>query len=281
MTHSLSAKRFYISADIEGIAGVASRDNLAPGRFEYEQARDWMTDAVLAACETLSEFGATEVVVSDSHGNGQNIRYERMPEYARLVRSWPRPLGMMQGIESGRYDGALLIGYHAGAGNIGGTLSHTVSGHFFQEIRLNGVPASEALISAAIAGHHGVPVLLVAGDDVAVAETSALLPGIATACLKSSHGFLSTNTLSPRAADRALREGVEAAIGKVGTIEPHVVSGPIDLELRLRSRFMAEWLSYLQGVERIDVFTIRHACPDIVAVSRFLQFLTSAKEALA
>ena len=126
-----------------------------------------------------------------------------------------------------------------------------------------------------------MPVLLVAGDDVAVAETSALLPGIAMACLKSSYGFQSTNTLSPRAADRALREGVEVAVGKVGTIEPHVVPGPIDLELRLRSRLMVEWLSYLQGVERTDAFTIRHACPDIVAVSRFLQFLTSAKDALA
>jgi D-amino peptidase len=31
--------RIYISADIEGIPGVVSRENLMPGRFEYEQAR--------------------------------------------------------------------------------------------------------------------------------------------------------------------------------------------------------------------------------------------------
>lgn len=274
-------KRFYISADIEGIAGVASRANLMPGQFEYEQARDWMTDAVLAACETLVELGAGEIVVSDSHGNGQNIRYERMPEYVRLVRSWPRPLGMMQGIESGRYEGALLIGYHAGAHNIGGALAHTVSGHLFQEVRLNGTVVSEAAISAAIAGHYGVPVLLIAGDDVAVSETTALLPGIATACVKTSQGFLSTSTLSPVAADKVLRDGVRDAVGLAGAIQPYAVSGPIALELRLRSRFMAEWLSYLPGIDRIDAFTIRHVGADIVAVSRFLQFLTSAREAVA
>jgi D-amino peptidase len=83
--------RIYISADIEGVAGVVSRDNLMPGRFEYEQARDWMTDAVLAAGETVRELGATEVVVSDSHGNGQNIRFERMPSYVQLVRSGRAP----------------------------------------------------------------------------------------------------------------------------------------------------------------------------------------------
>lgn len=273
--------RFYISADIEGIAGVASRENLAPGRFEYEQARDWMTDAVIASCETLRELGAAEVVVSDSHGNGQNIRFERMPAYVRLIRSWPRPLGMMQGIEAGRYDGALLVGYHAGSANIAGTLSHSMSGEFFHEIRLNGAPASEAVISAALAGHFGVPVILIAGDDVAVEETRAKLGDITTASLKTSLGFLSTNTLSPAAADEVLRGAIRTAHERLGGFRPYVLAGKIVVEIRLRNRFMAEWLSYLADVERLDAFTIGMTCKDIVAVSRFLQFVTSARTALA
>jgi D-amino peptidase len=272
--------RIYISADIEGIAGVVSRDNLMPGRFEYEQARDWMTDAVLAACETVHELGAAEVVVSDSHGNGQNIRFERMPSYVQLVRSWPRPLGMMQGIEVGDYAGTLLIGYHAGATNMGGTLSHTISGEFFHEIRLNGVTASEAGISAAIAGHFGVPVLMIAGDDVAVAETRALLGDIASAQLKTSLGFLSAMMLSPEAADARLREAVREAIGRIGTISPYVFAPPVALEIRLRTRFMAEWLGYIDEVEQLDAFTIRYPARDMVAASRFLQFITSARGAL-
>jgi len=272
--------RFYISADIEGLAGVVSRENLSPGRFEYEQARDWMTAAVLTACETLRELGAEEVVVSDSHGNGQNIRFEKMPAYVQLVRSWPRPLGMMQGVEVGDYAGALLIGYHAGATNVGGNLSHTMSGEFFHEIRLNGVAASEAVISAAIAGHFDVPILLVAGDDVVIEETRATLGDIATAQLKTSIGFLSARMLSPKAADDHLREGVREAFARKGRLQPYRVPAPVALDIRLRTRFMAEWLSYIDAIEQLDAFTVRFNAKDMVSASRFLQFLTSARAAL-
>ncbi len=272
--------RLYISADIEGIAGVVSRENLAPGRFEYEPARDWMTEAVLAACEEAKSLGAEEVVVSDSHGGGQNIRYEKMPSYVQLVRSWPRPLGMMQGVDVGDYAGALLIGYHAGASNLGGTLAHTVSGEFFHEIRLNGLVVSEAAISAAIAGHYGVPVLMIAGDDVAVKETQDLLGEMASATLKTSLGFLSALNPSPDIANQRLREGVRKAVSLIGKREPFAVAAPVRLEIRLRTRFMAEWLSYIEEVEQLDAFTIAYHAKDMVAVSRFLQFLTSARTAL-
>jgi D-amino peptidase len=272
--------RLYISADIEGIAGVVSRDNLSPGRFEYEAARDWMTQAVVSACEAAHELGAQEIVVSDSHGTGQNIRYERMPAYVQLVRSWPRPLGMMQGVEVGAYDGALLIGYHAGGANPRGTLSHTISGEFFHEVRLNGQVMSEAGLSAAIAGHFGVPVLLVAGDDVVVKESCDLLGDIATACLKFSQGWLSARNLSPAHADAALKAGVEDAVGRIGRTRPYVVDGPFTLEIRLRNRFMAEWLGYLEGIEQLDAYTVRYCTAEIISVSRFLMFLTSTRKVL-
>lgn len=273
--------RIYISADIEGMPGVVSRDHLMPGRFEYENARDAMTAAVVAACETLRELGAEEIVVSDSHGNGQNIRYERMPSYVQLVRSWPRPLGMMAGIDHGHYDGALLIGYHAGGSNPKGTLSHTLSGEFFHEVRLNGRVASEAVISAAIASHFGVPVLLVAGDDVAVQESVERLGEVATATLKTSLGWLSAMVLPPAEAEARLRSGVRDAIGRIGRLPPQQPETPCVLEIRLRTRFVAEWLSYLEGIELLDAYTVRYRGADIVAVSRFLTFLGSARAAVA
>lgn len=272
--------RIYISADIEGIAGVVSRDNLSPGRFEYEPARDWMTEAVLSACSALRELGVDEVVVSDSHGTGQNIRYERMPKYVQLARSWPRPLGMMQGIEIGDYAGAMLIGYHAGATNIRGTLAHTINSEFIQEIRLNGATVSEAAISAAIAGHFGVPVLMAAGDDVFIEETQALLGPMATACLKTSTGFLSALTLSLEEADHRLRTGVKDAVARIGQIKPRTLCGPVQLDIRLRNRFMAEWLGYLSEVERLDAYTIRHTSIDIIGTSKFLEFVGSARSAV-
>lgn len=273
--------RLYVSADMEGLAGVVSRDNLMPGRFEYEAARDWVTDAVVSVCEAARELGADELVVSDSHGNGQNIRFERMPEYVRLVRSWPRPLGMMQGVEEGSYAGAFLLGYHAGATNPGGTLAHTISSEFIQEIRLNGRTVSEAGISAAIARHYGVPILLFAGDDVAVAEARADLGDIATATLKTSLGALAAVTLAPAAADRALREAVRAAMRRIGTASAPVEAAPMLLEMRLRTRLVAEWLGYLPQVVRTDAFTVAYRAEDIAAASRFIGFLAAARIVVA
>jgi D-amino peptidase len=152
----MSQKRLYISADIEGTAGVVSGDQCMPGQFEYEKAREWMTAEVIAACEAAFNSGIDEVVVSDSHGNGQNLLLDKMPDNVQVVRSWPRPLCMMEGIDLGNYVGAMLIGYHSGASDMRGVLAHTLHGGAIAEVRLIGNVASETVISAATAAHCGV-----------------------------------------------------------------------------------------------------------------------------
>src|SRR6059058_3640118 len=94
--------KVYISADMEGITGVVSADQLSPASFEYQRAREWMTADVAAAIQGAKDAGATEFVVSDSHGNGESLLIDRLPADAavRIVRSFPRPLGMMEGIDS-------------------------------------------------------------------------------------------------------------------------------------------------------------------------------------
>lgn len=272
--------RFYISADIEGICGVVSREHTRPGGFEYEAARDWMTQSTIAVCEAAREAGATELVVSDSHGNGQNIRMEALPDYVQLVRSWPRPLGMMQGIEIGPFDGCFLVGYHAGGSNPGGVLSHTMSSEFIHEIRLNGTVASEAVISAALAGAYGVPVLMVASDDVGVAEMrSELGEHLAAATMKQAYGSYSALNPSLSVALARLRMATTEAVALAGKVEPYRIDGPVELEIDLRTRFVAEWLSYLPAVERRGAYTIRYRAVDILAVSRFLMFLAFARMA--
>lgn len=272
--------RVFVSADIEGVVGVVAREQGRPTGFEYEQARTWMTDGVLAVCSAAREAGATEVVVADSHGSGCNVQFERMPDYVQLVRSWPRPLGMMQGIDVGAYVGALLVGYHAGSSNPDGVLSHTLSSDLFQEIRLNEQVVSEAALSAAIAGHFGVPVLMVAGDDVFVAETRLTLSGVATATLKTAYG--TSSALNPNLAVAAsrLREATIAGIGAAGQRPPHRIPGPISIGLRLRTRSVADWLAYLPGVERTGAFDVRYRAEDIITVSRFLMFITFARSSL-
>lgn len=273
--------RLFVSADIEGIAGVVAREQCRPAGYEFEQARTWMTDSVLAVCSAAREAGATEIVVADSHGNGHNVQLERMPDYVQLVRSWPRPLGMMQGVELGAYAGALLVGYHAGSTNPRGVLSHTMSSELLHEIRLNERVVSEAAISAAIAGHFGVPVIMAAGDDVFVAEARELLGDIATATLKTAYGTSSALNPSLAVAAERLREATLAAIAGAARHRPHRLEGPVTIDLRLRTRAVAEWLAYLPGVSRQDAFSVRCTAEDILAASRFLMFVVFARSVLS
>lgn len=273
--------RWFVSADIEGIPGVVAREQGRTTGFEYEQARTWMTDAVLAVCGAARDRGATEVVVADSHGHGYNVQLERMPDYVQLIRSWPRPLGMMQGVELGEYGGAMLVGYHAGGSNPDGVLSHTLSSDLFREIRLNGVVASEALISAAIAGHYGVPIVMIAGDDVFVAETCSLLGEVASATLKVAYGTTSAMNVNLAVAQERLREATDAAIATASRRAPYRINGPITVDLELRTRSVAEWLSYLPEVRRTSAFSAQYMAADILAASRFLMFVAFAKSSLA
>ena len=62
--------KIYISADMEGIAGVVTGEQLGPQGFEYARFREFMTQEVNAAIEGALAGGATQIVISDSHGNG-------------------------------------------------------------------------------------------------------------------------------------------------------------------------------------------------------------------
>jgi D-amino peptidase len=264
--------RIYISADIEGIAGVVTREHTRPEGFEYQSARIWMTDSVAAAANAAFESGASEVVISDSHGNAQNLLLDRLPRAVQVVRSWPRPLSMMQGVEVGDYAGALFIGYHAGATNPDGILAHTFRSASLREVRVNGVSAPESLINAAIAGHFDTPVLLVSGDDVCIKETTALMPEIEAVTVKWAHSRLSARTLTPEASYDLIAEGVKRAIARRTGISPYRIAGPITLELSFLYRQPVEYLAMLKGIERLDAFTIRYVADDILDLQRFMVF---------
>jgi D-amino peptidase len=264
--------KLFISADIEGVAGTVSREQMGPKGFEYERAREWMTGEVNAAIESARQSGVTEVIVADSHGNGQNLLLDKFPDVVKVVRSWPRPLMMMQGVDEENISAALLIGYHSGVTFPSGNLAHTLSGSTVSELRLNKKAVSEAAISAATAGHFGVPVIMVSGDDGFVEETRSLLGDVEAAITKWSSGWTSTKTLTPEASRARIRESVKAAFGRLGDFKPFRFEEPIELEVDLKNRITAELLDYLTIVERTGASTIRYVGKDIVDVVKFLVF---------
>jgi D-amino peptidase len=264
--------KVYISADMEGVAGAVTSDQLGPEGFEYARFREFMTAEVLAAMEGARQAGATEFVVSDSHGNGQNLLIERFPADVTVVRSWPRPLMMMEGIDAS-FAAVVFIGYHTAATNPEGVRAHTISSATFASVALNGRPVSEAGLNAAIAGHFGVPVVLVSGDDATVTEARELLGEVEVAPVKRAITFHAAATRTPEAAQELIRTRARAALGRLADFRPHRVAAPVTLELVFKNYRPAEMLSLLPVVQRTAARTIRFTGKDILEVARFLEFV--------
>ena len=103
--------KLFISADIEGCAGVALTDETHKKESVYQRFAEEMTEEVVAACEAAHEAGADEIVVKDGHGDASNIDPLKMPEYVTLIRGKSgHPYNMMYGIDDS-YDGVLYLGY--------------------------------------------------------------------------------------------------------------------------------------------------------------------------
>ena len=272
--------KIYISVDMEGIAGVVTADQLLPTGFEYERFRRFMTDEAVAAVRGAKAAGATEVVVSDSHANGESLLIELFPKDVRIVRSWPRHGAMMAGLDSS-FGAALFVGYHASTTNPRGVRAHTISSAHFTRIALNGTAVTEAEFNAAYAGAMGVPVVFVSGDDAAIAEITAHLGNMESVVTKTSLGFHSAETITPAAACEQIYQGALTAISHRERRRPYVIKTPIALEVSFKSYLPAEVLSYLRAVERIDAHSIRFVGRDMQEVSDFIDVLDNYSPDLA
>ena len=282
VAHQASAQiKVYISADMEGVVGAVTGAQLGPSGFEYQKFREYMTEEVLAAIRGARAAGATEFLVSDSHGNGQNILIDKLPKEVQIVRSWPRPLGMMGGLDES-FDAAIFIGYHTSTSNPEGVRAHTMSSATLTDVRLNGTSVAEAGFNAAIAGHFGVPIVMVSGDDAIVAETKHYVgDNVEGAIVKWAKSFHSARTLTPEAGYEVIEAAARLAIERVDEFEPMRPMDDVQLEISFKNYRQAEILSYLSVVERIDSHSIRYIAKDMVDASMFMQFVNNYQPGLA
>ena len=271
---SPAARKLFLSVDMEGITGVIQPTQLGPTGFEYAMAREWATGEANAAIAAARAAGATEFVVCDAHGNAQNLLIDRLPEDVRVVRGFPRPLEMMQGIDPS-FDGVLLIGYHASEWNVDAVRSHTISSARLLGIKLNGGYVMEAVFNAAIAGHFGVPVLFISGDRAAVTELQKTLPQVEGVVVKEPFGFHSALTVTPARGRQLIQEGVTRALRKAGRPAPYRLNAPIGLEVGFKFTPDAERAAYIPGLSRVDAHFVRGSFPDMPTIAKLMQVLTS------
>jgi D-amino peptidase len=262
-----------ISVDMEGIAGVVSGSQLGPGAFEYERFRRFMTLEALAAVEGAKQSGATEVVVTDAHGNEQNLLVDLFPPDVHIVRGSPRPLGMMGGLDA-TFDAAMFVGYHASTSNSTGVRAHTFSSARFTRVTLNGNPVTEGAWNAAIAGQYGVPIVFASGDNAAIAEIRASIGDFEAVETKRTLGFHAAETMTPEAAQKLIREKAAVALKELASRKPYRVASPIAVTISFKSVTPVEVASYLTQVfTRVDSHTLRFTAKDMAEASDIVEFL--------
>ena len=258
--------RIYISVDMEGATGVCHRDHLMPGGQDYEKARHWLTGDVNAAVEGAVAAGATDIVVADGHGTMRNILLDELHPEARLLtgpaQARQRPLAQLGALEHGLFDAAFLVGHHARAGATGGLLAHTWVGAVVHEIRLNGKPASEGYLNAAIFGHYGIPLVFASGADDHCREMRADFgDDIVTVEVKQALGPTAIVTLTPERAQGLIRAGAERALQRLP--DPLRIEGPVTLELEVHRDEMRERGLELGGIA-FGRLGIRYEGADII-----------------
>jgi D-amino peptidase len=264
--------KIYISSDMEGVVGAVTGEQLGPSGFEYQRFREFMTAEVNAAIEGARSAGAGEILVADSHGNGQNLLIDKLPKDVKIVRSWPRPLGMVGGLDDS-FDGVIFLGYHASTDNLTGVRAHTFSSARLTSVKLNGTPVTEGAWNAAIAGELGVPVIMVAGDDATVEEVSSLVGNVESAVVKWALSFHSATTLQPEAAYDLIRDKAARAVKNIKKYKPYRVKNPVTVELGFKNYRAVEVLSYLSLFERTGSHTIRFAAKTMGEASLIRTFI--------
>lgn len=265
--------RILISVDMEGVAGVAAREDVAPGNGDYDRSCGYMTDEANAVVRGVLAFNPeASVVVADGHAKFRNLIPDRLHPSCTLLRGAPRSHSMMAGIDSG-VDAVCFVGYHGKAGTPGSVLAHTMSGSSVARIRCNGRELGELGLNAALAAYFGAVPILATGDDSLVREAESDVPGIVTVAVKRSLGNRASEGLHPDEACARIEIAASVALEKRLDIDAPVVAAPVDLEIDVLRPSMTEYACMIPGVELRGPLTLGFIATDFAAAYNLIEVL--------
>jgi D-amino peptidase len=258
--------KVFISSDMEGTAGVVDWAQCTPGSPEYDDYRTLLQAEVNAAIEGAMAAGATSFLVNDSHSTMRNLRPDDLAGRARYLSGRHKPLYMMQGLDES-FDAVFFVSYH-GSMATSSTLSHTYNPAAVAEVRLNGDVVGESGLNALVALAHGVPVVLVTGDDVTAEEARRVCPTVHTSVVKRSINRFAADSLHPADARHLIRETAELAMSSLPDARPPAIDLPATLDVTFRNPDLADMATWIAGVTRSGTSTVTIEGADPVRLYR-------------
>ena len=265
--------RLFISVDMEGIGGVGSPSMTSTGGKDYATARELLTAEVNTIVEAIfARHSDAEILINDSHGDHQNALHTLLDPRVVYIQGSIKPLGMVQGLDRG-FDGAILVGYHAKAGDPDGFLAHTGSGSV-KGLWLNDVEVGEGGMNAVFAGSHGVPVILASGDSAATAELADLLD-TETVTTKTAETPSSARLIHPERVRAMLADGVGRALDRLedGGFQAYDLGSPVRIRMRFASTTHVDILMAIPGVSKVDGFTVAYTARNADEAYRLIRLM--------
>lgn len=263
--------RILISADMEGATGVTWTEDVIPGSEQWQRFRKLFTGDVNATAAGLYEGGATDILINEAHSSQRNLLLEAVDERVRLLTGRHKPLSMMQGIDSG-VDGVVFTGYHAGAGE-DGVLSHTYLENQITRVWLDGVPASEGRLNAALAAEHGVPVLMISGDDKTCEDAADYAPDAVGVAVKECVSRYAAICLPPARTAQALTDAATLAMKRAGRAEPR--PAPHRIEVEFDASHLAQATAVIPTVTQTGVRRVGFDAPDMTEAMKAFKVVTA------
>jgi D-amino peptidase len=256
---------------MEGATGVTWPADVEPGTEQWQRFRRMFTGDVNACVAGLFDGGATDVLVNEAHDSQRNLLLEDLDERARMLTGRHKPLSMMQGIDSG-VDGVVFLGYHTAAG-VEGVLSHTYLGNSVTGVWLDGKHASEGRLNAAMAAEHGVPVLLVTGDDLTCADAGDYVPTARQAAVKECVSRYSAICLPPKRTVELIR--AESTLGMALAGRGVAEAAAHRIEVEFDAAHLAAATAIIPTVEQVSLRRVGFDAPSMTEAMKAFKIVTA------
>ena len=268
--------KVYIAFDMEGCTGTAIRAQMGPNSSvpsAYPRAQRMGTNDVKAAIAGVLEIDPdAEILFNDGHGKNMNVFYEEFPENVSTVVNSREVYDEVFGIDD-TFDALLCIGAHGPPLLADALMCHVWNA---REVLFNGKALTETGLDATLAGHYGVPLVAISGDEASVNYIkSNIAPNMATATVKKGIGMFSAICKNPKRTKKLIKNAVIDGLKRRHEIPPLVFSNPITVEIDYPIQFNAYAVNHFMGDERVSATKVKFVADN--AKDAYFDFLSRRK----
>jgi D-amino peptidase len=177
---------------------------------------------------------------------------------------------MMEGLDE-TFDAIVFVGYHAKADAPRGLFAHTGSG-VVRDLQVNGRSVGEGGMNAALAAWYGVPVVAVSGDDAAVEEVKAVVPGIRGVAVKRAINMRAVELRPLVDARRDIQTGVKEGV-QAAKKPPRERLASYQVRLQFRNFTIPDVVSAFSEMAQVAPDTVQFSRPTMPEAYRLIRVL--------